>query len=123
MKAQYMGHRLLEVDGSRHDFDDNLANLTLNDPEYFVLDIDFYAGLESGDALGAFTLRVCSPKWFVHNCRGVQPGKHMLFMPRFDAASLEQFIESYCADTEGETWEAVALKLHCLGSWEFVYRT
>ena len=118
MRAQYKGHRILDIAGAF-----SLATWNPPDPTDFSVTIDFYAGTEGDAGADAFTATVCSPSWFLRSQGGsVFSAENVIFMRRFDCVELEKFLRDRCAATEGETWNAIGAQLTRLGHWEFDYR-
>ena len=99
---------------------EDLAHWTPDDPEDFEVTFDFYACPEGQNTADAFTVRACSPKWFFRaNDGDIVSAENTIFMNRFDGPKLIQYLEDRCAQTEGETWSAIAVQLTRLGRWEF----
>jgi hypothetical protein len=115
MRASYHGYRILDQDKQSEVWQPE-------QPEDFEFSIDFYAGADRG--ADAFTAEVCSPRRFIQKYTGsVCSLQGVLVMPSFDRAALDTFLRGLCENTEAETWDALALKLSCVGRWEFAYRT
>lgn len=92
-------------------------------PDDFEITVAFYACPAGENTADAFTVRVCSPKWFMTRFGDqIVSAENTIFMPRFDAPALVRFLTEYCSSVEGETWEAIAVQLTRLGRWEFDYR-
>lgn len=119
MRAEYKGHRILDFD--KHSFD--LDTWRPVDPTDFSVTIDFYVGEEGKEGADAFTVTVCSPKWFLR-CQkdNVFSGEGVIFMSSFDYLELKKFLSDRCAATEGDTWNDIGVQLMRLGRWEFDYR-
>ncbi len=119
MRAQYKGHLIVDADAGAYSLD----QWKPRDPTDFSVMIDFYAGEEGNDKADAFTAIICSPKSFLRaQDQKVFSGANYIFMPTFDYVELERFLTDRCAETEGRTWEAIAVQLTRLGRWEFDYR-
>jgi hypothetical protein len=88
----------------------------------FGFSMDFYVGDEKGS--DAFTVFVCSPSWFARE-RGheVASGRDVIFMPRFDRAVLDAFLDARCEEEIGKSAETTLLKIDGLGAWEYRYRS
>ena len=91
----------------------------------FGLLLDFYIG-DAGSVKGgdAFTVLVCSPKWYARE-RGmaVTSGRNVIFMPQFDRQALDDFLRANCSAENGNSVEATMLKIDGLGEWEYRYRS
>ena len=119
MRAEYKGHLIRDPSAK----DPFLDKWKPSDPSDFSVTIDFYAGTEGNDKADAFTATVCSPNWFFRSQKGnVFSGENVIFMVEFVGSELERFLRDRCAETEGETWQAIAVQLTRLGRWEFDYR-
>ncbi|MFK8251466.1 Imm8 family immunity protein [Ancylobacter terrae] len=117
MRARLTGWRVLEPDPIY------LETWQPPDPTDFVIDLDFYACPEGEDGADAFTVRICSPKWFFrHMGDGITSDAGILFMPRFDARAIIGFLEDACLSADAETWTGLAVQLGRIGRWEFDYQ-
>lgn len=120
MRAKLNGYISWDLERENIGLDDWVPE----DPENFEITIDFYACPLGENTADAFTVRVCSPKWFLARFGDqIVSTENTIFMPRFDAPGLIKFLTDYCAAVEGETWEAIAVQLTRLGRWEFDYRS
>lgn len=103
--------------------DQGLESWSPPDLEDFEFKMDFHACPEGENTGDAFTVRVCSHKWFFREFGDrITSAENTILMPRYHGYALVKFIEDYCASTEGETWEAIAAQLTRLGRWEFDYK-
>ena len=72
------------------------------------------------EAEESFDIVVCTAEWFGANMKGdITPGRHFLFVKRFDYTQLSNFIGTFCNTCTGASWSDVANKLGRLGKWEF----
>ncbi|TCQ01577.1 immunity protein 8 of polymorphic toxin system [Rhizobium sp. PP-F2F-G36] len=93
-----------------------------DDPTDFSFWMDFYIGDDTGR--DAFTVLVCTPSWFVRERGGeVTSGRNVIFMPRFDRAALDSFLQAECDGESGKSDETTMLKIDGTGEWEFRYRS
>lgn len=123
MKAEYRGYLLHALDGE-HLHAANLETLTPVALDNFVLDMDFYASPVGTEGFDAFSVRICSSKWFIENQRKeIFSLKHHIIMTEFNSNLLVDYLCKCCSAPEAETWEALALKIGAIGKWEFDYRT
>ena len=85
----------------------------------FLLQI--LAGPEGDDSRESFDVTVCTPKWMMErlNLQPIMPGRNYLIVKEYDYVELKSFIESYCTQCSGESWQDVAQKVGRLGKWEF----
>lgn len=89
----------------------------------FGILVQALVGPEGAKGEESFDFLVCTPEWFASDCLprtdSIATGRHVLFVRQFNYQTLENFVRSYCASCEGQTWSDVADKLARLGHWEF----
>lgn len=129
MRGELKGYMVFEVSKGGvavRQFDESIKLETWvpDEPDRFTIDMEFYAGPEGSEGADAFRVSCCSPSWLL----GVNLGApilcpaHTLIMQRYDGPALMQFLRDECRSADGNTWTAIALQLHRIGSWEFVFR-
>lgn len=68
----------------------------------------------------SFDVVVCNALWLADQVRsGPIPGRHHLFVNRFDIGEIRAFWSQLATECAGGTWEEVAEKLGRFGKWEF----
>jgi hypothetical protein len=100
---------------------ENLASYTPNRSDGFGFLLQVMAGPQGREGEESFDVFVCTPEWLKEN-RGasdVVVGRHHLIVFRYDYDRLKRFLEGYCYQCSGETWQEVAQQLGRLGKWEF----
>ncbi|MEM8836662.1 MAG: immunity 8 family protein [Pseudomonadota bacterium] len=91
-----------------------------DDVTNFCIGADATIGPENGIGGEIFSFQVCSPKWFSEN-ESHSPvfARHIIFMNEYDEPGFMKIVEDLVANTHGETWHEVALKLSRYMFWEF----
>ena len=69
----------------------------------------------------SFDVFVCTPQWLKQNRSqtDLTVGRHYLIVFEYDYERLRSFLDGYCSQCSGETWQEVAQLLGRLGKWEF----
>ena len=68
----------------------------------------------------SFDFIFCTPEWFAdHMSKSIVPGRHHVFVKRYDYFALESFVRGFCTSCRGESWSTVGEKLGRIGKWEF----
>lgn len=120
MKARLSGYLLIAGDPPEWKHPDEWQP---EDPEDFAVTLDFHACPEGKNTADAFTVRICSPKWFFREFPGpVVSAERTLFMQRYDLPAAIKYLSDRCAATEGDSWIELAVWLHEIGQWEFIYK-
>lgn len=78
-------------------------------------------GSEDSKGADMFILTVCSPAWLQRELREKDAiwGRHLLIIPDFDAHLIQEKVESYLKECQGNTWQEVAEKVARFAAWEF----
>ncbi len=86
----------------------------------FGILVQTMVGPLGSDGEESFDVVVCTTEWFAANMNSeIVSGRHHLFVKQYDYQALRRYIENYCDSCQGESWEAVSVKLGRLGHWEF----
>lgn len=88
----------------------------------FCVGIDLDIGTDDSDAADIFSVRICSPKWILHNCfqnQRVKWGAGMMIMNEFNHSVIKSEIEKILKECSKETWEKSLTYLLRFFSWEF----
>ena len=88
----------------------------------FCVGIDLDIGTDDSDAADIFSVRICSPKWILHNCfqnQRVKWGVGMMIMNEFNHSVIKSEIEKILKECSKETWEKSLTYLLRFFSWEF----
>lgn len=77
-------------------------------------------GPADGPGQESFDFMLCTPDWFGSSMKhDITIGRHYVFVKQFDYSRLREFVEAYCAECSGTSWEEAAEKMARLGKWEF----
>lgn len=114
MKAELKSLHSLELE-------DGLVNYWPSDASNFGTWIRAYVGPQGGRGAETFDIQVCTPDWLKSQCNAQGPlwGRHMLIVNTYDYNVIKAYVERYIANSEGEDWESIAVKLSRIGAWEF----
>jgi hypothetical protein len=86
----------------------------------FGILVQAMVGPSSAPGEESFGIIVCTPAWFADRMAGdIYPGRHHLFVRRYDFHLLKKYLERYCSTCTVASWHEVAEKLGRLGHWEF----
>jgi hypothetical protein len=79
------------------------------------------AGPQGREGEESFDVFVCTPEWLKQNRSRADliVGWHYLIVFEYNYERLRGFIDRYCSQCSGETWQEVAQRLGRLGKWEF----
>jgi Immunity protein 8 len=83
--------------------------------------LQLMVGPEGSEGEESFDVMVCTPEWLKENRNTADfiVGRHYLIAFEYDYNRLFNFLERYCSECTGETWQEVAQQLGRLGKWEF----
>ena len=92
-----------------------------NPEEKFGFLLQIFVGSDETDGEESFDLFLCSPSCISEKMKGTEilVGHHYLIMQKYDYEKLIHFIQNFCEQCIGETWDEVAKKLSRIGIWEF----
>lgn len=85
----------------------------------FHLSLRVKIGCETSSGADNFELVVCTAEWLRENVYLPIWGRHMLIVNEFDLGTINTFIEKYLAQCNGDEWNAIAMKIGRVLSWEF----
>lgn len=108
----------------RYLINDQIDDLKEYHPERsddFSIIVRIIVGELGGNGEESFDVIVCTPKWLERKINQTGPmfGYHHLFVANYDYDSIYRKIYRYVRNIEGENWQAIAVKLNRIGSWEF----
>lgn len=86
---------------------------------YFIFTLDLYIGIKGGEGYDNFTLLVTTPEWYMKNQKRPELIRHTLLVRCLDIDEIKKTIIDYIDICEGETWDAVVVKLSRMFAWEF----
>jgi hypothetical protein len=91
------------------------------DPESFAINLNITVGEQDAPGGHVFSMTVCTPLWLARNMDldEILPGRHYLFVRRYDIDEIDRFIREYVEDEEFETWDEAASYVGRLAKWEF----
>lgn len=91
------------------------------DPQDFSMLVQVLVGPAEGEGEESFDIEVITPKHLAARVERAGPisGRHLLVVARFDAATIQSWIENAVAECSGADWKDIAAKLSRLGRWEF----
>ena len=119
MRAQLKGMDSVDAPGLGE-----LDAFAPEDPERFVLNLNITVGPADGPGGDVFEMTVCTPLWLARQIESgdepdIVPGRHFLFVRRYDIDRIESFIREYVEKAEFDTWEELGAYVGRLGHWEF----
>jgi Immunity protein 8 len=99
---------------------DDLASYAPSQGTFGFL-LQVMAGPQGGEGEESFDVLVCTLEWLKQNRSRTDLiiGRHYLIVFEYDYERLRSFIDGYCSQCSGETWQKVAERLGRLGKWEF----
>ncbi len=99
----------------------DLRSFVPKQSENFSLFVQAMIGLEGDDGEESFDFILCTPTWLQEHItqRGAVLGMHHVIVNQYDYEELLKVVRDFCDRCEGETWRDVAIRLGCLGRWEF----
>lgn len=91
------------------------------DPSRFAILVQALIGPEGEPGEESFDFVVCTPSWLAAQLehRPYVPGRHHLFVSRYDVGLIERAVRELCAAASAPDWESVAAYLGRYGKWEF----
>lgn len=94
------------------------------DAESFALNLNITVGPSDAPGGHVFDMTVCTPLWLARQIESggepdIVPGRHYLFVKRYDIDKIESFIRVYVEEREFETWDELGEYVGRLGHWEF----
>ena len=100
---------------------DNLVSGIPRGSDDFGFLLQVMAGPKGQEGEESFDVFVCTPAWLEKNRSQTDliVGRHYLIVFEYDYERLFGFINTYCSQCSGETWQEVAQQLGRLGKWEF----
>ena len=96
------------------------------DDTCFSFLIQVIVGIKGKDGGDAFSIEVCTPKWFEQNYHDTDIvfGRGKLIVFNYNIEKVIKRITQYCESCFGDTWDDIACKISRIGLWEFEdYRT
>ena len=103
-----------------HSPDVDLHNFWPDDPKCFGFLLQFFAGTEKEEGDDAFSIMVCTPRWFEREKSSpIVFGANYLIVAEYDLVAIEEFLRRYCERCSGESWFEVAAKIGRVAHWEF----
>ena len=97
----------------------DLASFTPPNPACFTLTLRLRIGLPDAPGADDFECHVCTPRWLTQTVSGPTWGRHLMIVPEYDLAKMEDSIHRYVASCSGENWANIASKLARVFAWEF----
>lgn len=99
---------------------DDLSNYVPKTDDFSFL-LRVIVGPENSEGEESFDITVCTLQWLQKqlNHIDVMMGRHHLIVKDYDYEKILDAIYRYVESCEGDNWNEVALKLSCLGYWEF----
>jgi len=99
----------------------DLGSYVPEDRRRFGFLVQLMAGPSDSEGEESFDFILCSPEWLAQELRpnDVLIGRHHLIVREYNYGAVLRFLEDYCKQCVGNTWEEVALQLGRLGKWEF----
>jgi hypothetical protein len=68
----------------------------------------------------SFEIMVCTPDWFAEQMQDrIVSGRHYLFVSAYSYEEICNYLLTFCASCDGDSWQEAAQKLGRLGKWEF----
>jgi hypothetical protein len=100
---------------------EDLASYVSNPRDNFGFLLQIMAGPQGGEGEESFDVFVCTPEWLKQNRSqtGIIVGRHYLIVFEYNYNRLLSFLDEYCSQCSGQTWQEVAQQLGRLGKWEF----
>jgi hypothetical protein len=90
------------------------------DKDCFGIAVRLLAGPSGSDGEESFDFTLCTPRWLETQLEGAPlPGRHYLFVRRFDRAGVLRFLDEYCAGFTAGSWNEIAERLGRIGHWEY----
>lgn len=90
---------------------ENLAN--------FHLSLRIRIGLDCTQGADDFELFICTPKWLEETVWEARWGRGLLIVREYNFSTIHGLIYDYVSRCEGDSWEAIAIQLRKVFSWEF----
>lgn len=99
----------------------DLVNFQPDVRESFGFLLQVLVGPSEGEGEESFDVVVCTPDWLRerHNPTDIIVGRHYLIVLEYNHDRLWRFLENYCSQCYGESWQDIANQLGRLGRWEF----
>jgi hypothetical protein len=99
----------------------DLASYVPSAPCDFGFLLQMFVGPENSEGEELFTIVVCTPAWLLARIPDNEPMliNHHLLVRSYEYAQIHDWLSRLIAKCVGETWEAVALQISKIGSWEF----
>lgn len=99
----------------------SLHDYVPEDESDFALLVQVIAGPDGGEGEESFDVDVVTPLHLSKRLSRAGPmsGRHLLLVDRFDAETIQRWLEHAVAGCSGATWNDVASKLSRIGHWEF----
>lgn len=100
---------------------ENLERHTPEDYENFGFLLQAMVGPYGEPGAESFDVTVCTPEWLKRHYKAsdIVLGRHLLIVFEYDYERLFLFLQEYCMQCSGRTWQEVVEKLGRLGKWEF----
>lgn len=104
-----------------HNDAENLDQFRPRDPQHFDLWLTAHIGSSTERGSDLFQIRVTTPSFLASQLVSERAvwGRHTLILEQYDLALIRKKITDFLAHCDGESWEAVAMKVSRIGAWEF----
>lgn len=100
---------------------EDLSTYVPSDPDDFEVFVQISVGADGDDAEEVFSVIVCSPTGFERRLAAAEalPGRHFLFVKRFDWWAIAPVLRAEIEKCEGANWYEVALRINAIARSEF----
>lgn len=85
----------------------------------FSLSLRIRIGLDCSQGADDFELLICTPKWLEETVWEACFGRGLLIVREYNFSIINEFINDYVSSCEGDSWEAIVMRLVRVFSWEF----
>jgi len=92
-----------------------------DDQQNFCFKLRVIAGLPNDIREDYFDIKVCTPQWLMKKKSNQDfiIGRHHLIVFEFNFERIKNFIQTFVENQTGDNWEEIAIKIGCLGKWQY----